>query len=41
VAELALFGLRREQANLDWVAEARPMLLAASAAGARTPGRAG
>jgi len=37
----ALFGLRREQANLDWVAEVRPMLLAASAAGARTPGRAG
>jgi DNA-binding PadR family transcriptional regulator len=37
----ALFGVRREQANLDWVAEVRPMLLAASAAGARTPGRAG
>ena len=37
----ALFGLRREQANLDWVAEARPMLLAASAAGARAPGRSG
>ena len=33
----AMFGLRREQANLDWVAEVRPMLLAASAAGARTP----
>ena len=26
----ALFGLRREQAMLDWVAEARPMLLAAA-----------
>ena len=37
----AMFGLRREQASLDWVAEVRPMLLAASAAGARTPGRAG
>ena len=37
----AMFGVRREQANLDWVAEVRPMLLAASAAGARTPGRAG
>ncbi|MGO9298054.1 MAG: PadR family transcriptional regulator, partial [Streptosporangiaceae bacterium] len=37
----AMFGVRREQAMLDWVAEARPMLLAASAAGARTPGRAG
>jgi DNA-binding PadR family transcriptional regulator len=37
----AMFGLRREQANLDWVAEVRPMLLAASAAGARTPCPAG
>lgn len=37
----AMFGLRREQANLDWVAEVRPMLLAASAAGARAPCRAG
>jgi DNA-binding PadR family transcriptional regulator len=37
----AMFGLRREQANLDWVAEVRPMLLAASAAGARTPCRVG
>ena len=37
----ALLGVRREQAMLDWVAEARPMLLAAAAAGARTPGRAG
>ena len=27
----ALFGVRREQANLDWVAEVRPMLLAAAA----------
>ncbi len=33
----AMFGLRREQANLDWVVEVRPMLLAASATGARTP----
>lgn len=37
----AMFGLRREQANLDWVAEVRPMLLAASAAGARTPCQVG
>lgn len=37
----AIFGLRREQANLDWVAEVRPMLLAASAAGARTPCQVG
>ncbi len=37
----AMFGLRREQANLDWVAEVRPMLLAASPAGARTPCQAG
>jgi DNA-binding PadR family transcriptional regulator len=37
----AMFGLHREQANLDWVAEVRPMLLAASAAGARTPCQAG
>jgi PadR family transcriptional regulator, regulatory protein AphA len=37
----ALLGVRREQAMLDWVAEARPMLLAASAAAARAPGRAG
>jgi DNA-binding PadR family transcriptional regulator len=37
----AMFGLRREQASLDWVAEVRPMLLAASAAGERTPCRAG
>ena len=37
----AMFGLRREQANLDWVAEVRPMLLAAAAAGALNarPGR--
>src|SRR5208282_6116003 len=26
----AMFGVRREQANLDWVAEVRPMLLAAA-----------
>jgi DNA-binding PadR family transcriptional regulator len=37
----AMFGLRREQASLDWVAEVRPMLLAASAAGERTPCQAG
>ena len=37
----AMFGLHREQANLDWIAEVRPMLLAASAAGARTPCQAG
>jgi DNA-binding PadR family transcriptional regulator len=37
----AMFGLRREQANLDWVAEVRPMLLAASAAGVRTPCQVG
>jgi len=37
----AMFGLRREQANLDWVAEVRPMLLAASAAWARTPCQVG
>ena len=34
----AMFGLRREQANLDWVADVRPMLLAAAAAGALKPG---
>jgi PadR family transcriptional regulator, regulatory protein AphA len=28
----ALFGVRHEQANLDWVAEVRPLLLAASSA---------
>jgi len=37
----AMFGLRREQANLDWVAEVRPMLLATSAAGTPAPGRVG
>ena len=36
----AMFGVRREQANLDWVAEVRPMLLAA-AAETLTPCRAG
>ena len=35
----AMLGVRREQANLDWVAEVRPMLLAS--ARTRTPGRAG
>jgi PadR family transcriptional regulator, regulatory protein AphA len=34
----ALLGLRREQANLDWVGEVRPMLLAA--VGAQPPGQA-
>src|ERR1700722_18554233 len=29
----AMFGLRREEANLQWVTEMRPALLAASAAG--------
>lgn len=36
----ALFGLRREQANLDWVAEVRPILPSASAAETRAPGGA-
>jgi DNA-binding PadR family transcriptional regulator len=34
----AVFGLRREEANLQWVAEMRPALLAASAAGTLTCG---
>lgn len=29
----AMFGVRREQAKLDWLAEVRPVLLAAAAAG--------
>jgi DNA-binding PadR family transcriptional regulator len=29
----AMFGVHREQAKLDWVAEVRPMLLAAAASG--------
>jgi DNA-binding PadR family transcriptional regulator len=37
----AMFGLRREQASLDWIAEIRPILLAAAAAGRLTPGQAG
>jgi DNA-binding PadR family transcriptional regulator len=37
----AMFGLRHEQANLDWVAEVRPTLLAAAAAGTLKPGQAG
>jgi DNA-binding PadR family transcriptional regulator len=37
----AMLGLRREQASLDWVAEVRPMLLAASAAGAQAPCQVG
>ena len=32
-----LFGLRHERANLDWVAEVRPILLAAAAAGTLRP----
>jgi DNA-binding PadR family transcriptional regulator len=36
----ALFGMRREQAALDWLAEVRPTLLAAATAGTLTP-RAG
>ena len=36
----AMFGVRREQANLDWVAEVRPMVLAV-AAETLTPRRAG
>jgi hypothetical protein len=28
-----MFGVHREQAKLDWVAEVRPMLLAAAASG--------
>jgi PadR family transcriptional regulator, regulatory protein AphA len=35
----AMLGVRREQANLDWAAEVRPMLLAA--AGTPRPGQAG
>jgi hypothetical protein len=35
----AMFGLRHEQANLEWIAEVRPILLAAAAA--RAPGQAG
>ena len=37
----AIFGLRREEANLAWAAEVGPMLLAAAAAGTLTPGRDG
>jgi PadR family transcriptional regulator AphA len=37
----ALFGLRREEANLEWVAEVRPMLLAAAATGTLQPRRDG
>jgi len=37
----AMFGVHREQAKLDWVAEVRPMLLAAAASGdvGALPGR--
>jgi PadR family transcriptional regulator, regulatory protein AphA len=37
----ALFGLHREQANLDWLAEVRPMLLAAAATGTPAQGQGG
>ena len=37
----AIFGLRHEEANLEWVAEMRPMLLAAAAAETLTPRRDG
>jgi PadR family transcriptional regulator, regulatory protein AphA len=32
----AMFGLRHEEANLEWIAEVRPVLLAAAAAGTLT-----
>lgn len=32
----AMYGVRREQAKLDWIAEVRPMLLAAAAAAGLT-----
>ena len=31
------FGLRHEEANLEWVAQMRPVLLAAAAAGQLSP----
>lgn len=34
----AMFGVRREQAKLDWLAEVRPLLLAAAADGCRLGG---
>jgi len=37
----AIFGLRHQEANLEWVAEMRPTLLAAAAAGTLTPRRDG
>jgi DNA-binding PadR family transcriptional regulator len=37
----AVFGMRHEEANLEWVAEMRPVLLAAAAAGTLTPRRDG
>jgi PadR family transcriptional regulator AphA len=33
----AIFGLRHEEANLEWVAQLRPVLLAAAAAGELSP----
>jgi len=33
----AIFGLRHEEANLEWVAQMRPVLLAAAAAGQLSP----
>jgi DNA-binding PadR family transcriptional regulator len=37
----AIFGLRHQEANLEWVSEMRPMLLAAAAAGTLAPRRDG
>jgi DNA-binding PadR family transcriptional regulator len=37
----AVFGLRHEEANLEWVAEMRPVLLAAAAAGTLSSRRDG
>lgn len=37
----AMFGVHREQAKLDWIAEVRPMLLAAAASGTSTHSLAG
>ena len=33
----AIFGLRHEEANLEWIAQMRPVLLAAAAAGELSP----
>jgi PadR family transcriptional regulator AphA len=37
----AVFGVHREQAKLDWIAEVRPLLIAAAAATALAPGQPG